>query len=118
MEYPIHNRFTGAVQFTECGDEMTNLFSPALARRSDPETSHEAAKAVHATDIATEILAVICSSTDGLTATEISERTGIERDTVSPRLPELVRARLIRDSGRKRKPAGRNRNQIVWDAVL
>ena len=97
---------------------MTNLFSPALARRSDPETSHEAAKSVHATDIATEILYAICASADGLTATEIAARTGIERDTGSPRLPELVRSKLIRDSGRKRKPAGRNRNQIVWEAVL
>lgn len=97
---------------------MTNLFSPALARRSDPETSHDAAKAVRAQQIAESILACLRTQPDGLTATEISDYTGIERDTVSPRLPELVRARLIRDSGRKRKPAGRNRNQIVWDAVL
>ena len=97
---------------------MSDLFSPALARRSDPETSHEAAAKVMVTVVAGLVFVALRSSTDGLTATEIAERTGMERDTVSPRLPELVRAKLIRDSGRKRKPAGRNRNQIVWEAVL
>ena len=97
---------------------MIDLFSPALARRSDPETSHQAAAKVMTEAIAAIILAILRHAKGGLTATEISELTGIERDTVSPRLPELVRAKLIRDSGRKRKPSGRNRKQIVWEAVL
>lgn len=97
--------------------EMIDLLSPALARRSDPSTSHDAAANVPVNEIAAQCLDAIRSAPDGLTATEISNQTGIERDTVSPRLPELVRARLIRDSGRKRKPEGRNRKAIVWEAV-
>ncbi len=90
------------------------------ARRSDPTTSNEAAKSLNRGSISAicgEVMCALRASADGLTATEISERTGIERDTVSPRLPELVRARLVRDSGRKRKPAGRNRRAIVWESV-
>lgn len=96
---------------------MIDLFSPALARRSDPSTSHNAAAKVSVNEIAAQCLDAIRAAPEGLTATEISERTGIERDTVSPRLPELVRARLIRDSGRKRQPIGRNRKAIVWEAI-
>lgn len=97
---------------------MIDLFSPALARRSDPSTSHDAAAKVNVTMLGYEILEMIRQHPEGLTATEISQYTRIERDTVSPRLPELVRAGFIRDSGKKRKPAGRNRKAIVWEAVL
>lgn len=94
--------------------EMTDLFFHALARRSDPTTSHDAAAKVNVKETAMRVLAAIKTAPNGLTATEIAREINVERDTVSPRLPELVRAGLVLDSGLTRIPPGRRRKAIVW----
>ena len=93
---------------------MTDLFPYALARRSDQTTSHEAAAKVNVKETAMRVLSAIKAAPNGLTATEIAHTINVERDTVSPRLPELVRAGLVLDSGLTRIPPGRRRKAIVW----
>jgi DNA-binding transcriptional ArsR family regulator len=88
---------------------------PALARRTDPSTSHEAAKSVDPTPLETRIYRCLQLLRGGATASELVDLTGLNWNTLSPRLAPLRRKNLIRDSGKRRKgPSGRS--QIVWEA--
>ena len=71
----------------------------ATARRSDPDTSHQAAVGIEASGKAgTQRAAVLeCVRCDpGQTSAEIAVAAGLERAIPSRRLPELERAGLIR----------------------
>ena len=91
-------------------------FAPkALARKTDPETSVLAAESLNTTDLESRVLRVL-SKIGEATASELVVATGLEWNTVSPRLAPLRRKNLIRDSGKRRKgPSGRS--QIVWEAL-
>lgn len=80
------------------------------ARKSDPHTSHDAANKA---DVNTLQLAVLTHlKTIGPASTnEISEATGIPRDSLSPRIPVLREKGLVEDSGERR---GHPRKCIVW----
>lgn len=104
---------------TEPGPLFDPAENPALARRTDPATSHAAAAGVTPMlgQLQQQVLDALKAAPGGLTTYEIGEITGIERDTVSPRLPGLVKAGLVIDSGETRIPAGRKRAGIVWRAA-
>ena len=95
----------------------TPTLPAALARATDPQTSHEAAAEV---DVAKLEAVVVARLGHGpATTSELSERTGIPRDSLSPRMPSLRRYGLIVDSGQRRRPVDGNgnsygRHQIVW----
>lgn len=80
------------------------------ARRTDPETSHAAAKAV---DFAHGHFALIMGSLKehgAGTIYEIAERTGLDHVQVARRLPELARANppvVRRTAERRKSPKGR-----------
>ena len=84
----------------------------AHARRSDPITSHQAAFRISASLNRLEQL-VIDTLTEygGMTTKELSEHTGEDRVTISPRVKPLRDKGRIIDSGIKR---GRS---IVWQVV-
>jgi DNA-binding MarR family transcriptional regulator len=82
------------------------------ARRTDPETSHEAARLVNVT--ALQILVLTALNDHGpLTAREIATIVKKDLNTITPRLAPLVAAGAVLDTG-KRRLSPRNRRQIVW----
>lgn len=102
-------------------DQM-NLFAPdALARNSDPDTSHQAARSVNVTKGQQKVydhLKAIGPSTDER-AYELAQERGVP---ISPsgyrsRRNELVEIHgTVRDTGRREKTRMGN-NSIVWEAV-
>ena len=93
--------------------ESLPLFSPPLARSTDPETSHEAAAAVpeFEADHHAKILDALLLGPAG--ATEIARRCKLGRDQVGKRLCELERRGLVVKDGvvrnLNRKSEGRYR---------
>jgi hypothetical protein len=102
-----------------------SLFDPPdphhLARPSDPETSHEAAKSlrqVKITETRQRILNLLKASSEGLTDGEIASYLGnvASLSGLRTRRAELVAGGYVVDSGARRQtPAGRR--SIVWRAV-
>lgn len=85
----------------------------ALARSSDPYTSHLAARDVDVSAMEVTVLGTLIKNRPGLTIYEITEITRESMVSISPRIKPLVCKGLIRDSGRRRKnPSGRT--AIVW----
>ena len=87
-------------------------FSQALARRSDPDTSHAAADRVSPKVAALELRVVgaLRPLSAGLTVPEISDLTGIDKWSVSPRMKPLERKGLVRRLAERRGRA------TVWVA--
>jgi predicted ArsR family transcriptional regulator len=87
------------------------------APHSGGPTSAAAAKAIepHAGTLRATILDLL--RRDGpLTAQEIEDRTGLEGNTVRPRLCELRDAGKVRDSGLTRKTRS-GRDAAVWEGI-
>jgi predicted transcriptional regulator len=82
------------------------------ARRTDPETSHEAARSINITRLEKVVLDAFISHGE-MTTHELAQVTSLELVTVSPRVRPLVRKGLIRDSGR-RKIGESGRPSIIW----
>ncbi len=77
-----------------------------LARVTDPDTSHAAAKAVNVNPLQMAILEQLNEySQIGLTMSEIATATGKPRDSLSPRMKALIAAELALDSGNRRAPS-------------
>jgi hypothetical protein len=88
-------------------------FSPPRARRSDPDTSHAAARraAAFADSLGGRALeALQAALPGGLTAPEIAVRLGARDGSISPRIKPLRKRGLVVDSGDERKGA------TVWMA--
>ena len=89
----------------------------ALARNTDPSTSHAAAQAVDADSISGKVLeALRTAARAGLTSEELAERLGMSRVTVSPRLRPLCERGLACDSGERRGGLSGHKS-IVWIAA-
>ena len=101
-------------------EDQSNEEAEAWARNTDPDTSHDAANKFDATKCEAIVLASLRANPDGLTNHEVSELTGLEIGSVSPRMRPLVRKELVEDSGERRVPnvrKARKRGQIIWKAV-
>jgi len=96
------------------------LFNRAHARKTDPVTSHEAAKAITPSlnKIEQGIYDALCSFLPkGATSDEIVEASGIQYRTVTPRLKPMCKKGFVVDSGEhKRGESGRR--QIIWMATF
>lgn len=99
----------------------------ALARDADPQTAHDAAASMtpRLGALHQKITWAIQVSTTGRTTSEIATALNEPRDSISPRMKDLVRAGRVKDSGTTRVPPGHTRASIVWvlagdprDAVL
>lgn len=102
----------------EYEEEPGGLFA-ALSRRLDPETSASAAASIRGEKASRMALlaldAIKGAGERGATCWEIATAKGLERDSVSPRIPQLVKLGLVYDSGVRRATNGK-RAQIVWMA--
>ena len=94
------------------------LFDQAHARKTDPVTSHEAAKSITPSlnKIEQGIYDALRSFLPGgATSDEIVEASGIQYRTVTPRLKPMCKKGFVVDSGgHKRGDSGRR--QIIWVA--
>ena len=103
--------------------ESAELFPPhiiaeAWARASDPQTSHIAAKGVRGERANhLEVVTVNTLKEHGpLTTWEITHKTGINWDSITPRMKPLERKGLIRKTDQRRmSPNGRP--CIVYEAL-
>ena len=95
------------------------LFDKAHARKTDPVTSHEAAKAITPllNKVEQGIYDALCSFLPkGATSDEISEASGIIYRTVTPRLKPMCKKGFVVDSG-EHKRGDSGRRQIIWRAI-
>ena len=93
------------------------LFDWAKARTSDPDTSHDAALGMteeRLSKLAQAALACIKAHPGGVTAQDMARLTGVDHNTMSPRLRPMADRGLIHDSGERRIPEGKTRPTIVW----
>ena len=91
----------------------------ARARKTDPSTSHEAAREAEASGRAASQRATGLEEVKrkpGQTAAEIAAASGLERHVPSRRLPELREARLV-TNGEVRPCRVTGRNSMTWYAA-
>ena len=90
---------------------MTN----ALARRSDPLTSHIAAKSVNASQLQKTVLHYL-RLYGAMTTREIAAKSGIDWGSISPRMKPLEASGLVERRGTKTTTydSGRKRKLTVW----
>lgn len=98
-------------------DDLFDWATSAYARRSDPETSHEAAESVRQTELENITFVALWEYGEkGATVYELVEKTGLPLVTVSPRLAPLCRKGYAEDTG-LRRPGPSGRNCIVWRVI-
>ena len=87
----------------------------AMARHTDPDTSHAAALDARENSGIHRALAlrVLREAPDGLTDFELAAKTGLQQTSIGKRRGELRDAGLVVDSGRKR-PSPSGSAAIVW----
>ncbi len=96
---------------------MTDLldFDRPAVRNDDPDTAHEA---FHSLDVKGRqrflLDAIEKHFPGGFICSELAWKVGLERDSVSPRLPEMEERGRIQRTERRRKWRS-NRKQIVWE---
>ncbi len=89
----------------------------ALARRSDPKTSHDAAESlgeVALSDLQAKIVAVLRGHPFGLTVPDIARLLELPRDTISPRMTPLVDLNMIIRTEDTCRPQGHTRQCTIW----
>jgi hypothetical protein len=87
----------------------------ALARNSNPATSHAAASAISGSlpELEKKVFNAITSAGSlGMTLDEITQATGLDKVTASPRMRPLCNKGLVVENGTRPGRAGRN--QTVW----
>ena len=82
-------------------DSLPLFASAALARRTDPETSHEAAASVDTNALESLVLDELRGAVEGLTSHQVADRTGESLVSVSPRMAPLERKGLIERAGKR-----------------
>jgi len=89
-----------------------------MARATDPDTSHEAARDAAPTAQTNRALAlrILRDYPGGLTDFELAEITGLQQTSIGKRRGELRDAGLVYDTGRRR-PSPSGSRAIVWAAV-
>lgn len=89
---------------------------PALARNTDPLTSHEAAARIVAIGTAADHRSLLLDAVGrmpGRTCAELARMVGLDRHQASKRLPELRAAGLVRN-GADRKCSIAGTTQMTW----
>lgn len=88
----------------------------AFARSTDPDTSHEAANAMSDARI-TELQQAALDALKALggsgTNDDIVEQSGVDWNTITPRMRPLLRKGLVSIEG-KRRSTRTGRKQIIW----
>lgn len=87
---------------------------PHAAGAQPVDTSIDAAASIDAATLRRQVVAVMARWPEGLTADEVAAVLGRDRLAIRPRLTELKRLGLIRDTGmRRQNRSGRNAAVMV-----
>lgn len=93
----------------------------AVARVTDPETSHESAAILNRSgklkEIKRKLYALLCDRPEGLTTLEMTDISGIPRVTVSPCLAPMWREQLVFDT-KKKRTGHTGMPGIIWKANI
>jgi len=87
----------------------------AMARRTDPDTSHIAAVTVDANRLEGFVLSILGQYPDGLTTREISTLLHSDMVSISPRMKPLEKKGLVERTAERRGLSGRR--SIVWRSI-
>ena len=87
----------------------------ALARNTDPETSHDAARGVKISVLENIVLASL-KILGPQTAEEIASSSEIDLQSITPRMRPLANKNYVRDSG-QRRPGKSGTKRIVWERI-
>ncbi len=106
---------------TFAGDDVCQFCGhtlKAVARHSDPDTSHEAAASVKHIRRSQEVVLALLKDLGPVTDEElyVFAQDNMTRSGARTRRKELVDKRLVKDSGMKRLTIS-GRKSIVWEAV-
>ncbi len=85
----------------------------AIARHTDPSTSHEAARSVDVPKLERAVLEALTAAPNGATSTELANALDVPLVSVSPRLRPLANKGLVVASTMRRRGIS-GRAQIVW----
>lgn len=87
----------------------------ALARNTDPDTSHDAAATVDTTEMEALVLAAIQRFPHGCIADDIErELPQLRAWSISPRIKPLIKKGLVLDTGeRRRAKSGRGQRVVL-----
>lgn len=100
-------------------NDLFDYYQPyrAYARTTDPETSHESAKAIerHLPPVEAKMLKAIPFAPADATLDEVMDATGLEKVTVSPRFKPMEEKGLIVRTGARLGHS--NRQQTSWQRV-
>lgn len=98
--------------------QISLIETKRLARRTDPETSHEAAARVHEFKAGhnVKILAAL-KSLGQAGAEQLAELAGIDPYAARKRLPELERMGYVRVVDGQVRKTSTGRHERVWSAV-
>lgn len=99
-------------------DGSNQLTVTPLARKTDPSTSHDAAREHKESGNADRSAAKVLDAVNrfpGLTAVELAERAGLDRYEVSRRLSDLRGKQLVRN-GEERPCAIKGSRMTTWIA--
>lgn len=91
-------------------------WTEAYARRTDPETSHEAAASIEPSRLEGEVYEALRRFREGATTRELSKSMNLDWGSVTPRIAPLRRKGLVKDSGLRRL-GNTGRKLIVWVVV-
>jgi hypothetical protein len=90
----------------------------ALFRRTDPDTSKEAAESVPVARLENIVYEAIKAAPNGMTADELERSLpGVKLNSISPRIAPLIKKGYIYDTGERRK-ASSGRSQRVLKVVM
>jgi hypothetical protein len=94
-----------------------DLFASGMARRDDPDTSHDAAD-MDVSGLYAVVLATLRTRWPfGLTTWEISALSKVGFESISPRMVQLEELKLVARTEERRvprMPPGKKKKQIVW----
>ena len=100
--------------------QLDLLSDSPIARRRDPETSHEAAEHVMKTGMRgrqqREVFALV-NAYPGHTSAELAAKSNLDRWTVARRLPELRAAWLVKNGIESRMCSVTGRSGLTWYPV-
>jgi hypothetical protein len=96
--------------------QQIDLDFTALARSSDPETSHAAAASLNTTEMEGMVLSALQMLPEGATTIQIARALNLAPWSISPRMKPLCAKGFVMDSTRRLKGSS-GRNSIVWILV-
>jgi hypothetical protein len=97
--------------------KMIELYR-ALFRKTDPETSKEAAESVPVRKLEKLVLEAIQAHPEGVTADELEKvLPGVKLNSITPRIAPLIKKGYIYDTGERRR-ASSGRSQRVLKVVM